>query len=571
MYDQIFSLPFGINWWWSDLLNVWLTLIHKIPLKIYIGFSKTDLSLNDKSHTIIYNNIIFYNIWEKKYQVTSIDQYIPYFSSLQTYCLNYFKNNNISGCYKVGFFCELNRDVDLWFDACVIILIATFLYSLIHPIVLSDNDGDTSLTVEELLYNEQYSYQHILKLTLLIQQSFPELISSSIYTYLFWLFFNSIDPIVSYFPKFHYPNNISMQQYSINDFSCFRFSQFVGSTNTSTYIPFVFWIIYINLCPLVNTYHSYPVINYVQRFFDYISHQLPYKTWPLLLDFPDYDLLQHNHNILFFKEILKFLFQFWHSYYFQSKYDLFNLTLHALRTITFLNFFISMNYTRWFVTYFIENLIFQWSLLQTIITPTAYYMNQSYVFLSNTTDQFNSYINDFKSLSWLNHKILYSNITDWVQYEWLKYEQDNLWWTIKSLYKFKEIFVLEIIGDKSLYWKYAELITHDIDVIFDLVRNKVLVNNVYLTSKHLSSQVWLIDMFLILKRNSFEDILNTDLPKSTYSNNKTELLWKIITPFKRVLSHLLWKSLHLHAKWSITNFVIECDTSDIRFAFLHRN
>jgi hypothetical protein len=57
---------------------------------------------------------------------------------------------------------------------------------------------------------------------------------------------------------------------------------------------------------------------------------------------------------------------------------------------------------------------------------------------------------------------------------------------------------------------------------------------VKLTSKEIHSQNTTIDMLRILMDNIGKEVSNTKLPVSTYSQNKNEILGKVVLPIRKL-------------------------------------
>lgn len=72
-------------------------------------------------------------------------------------------------------------------------------------------------------------------------------------------------------------------------------------------------------------------------------------------------------------------------------------------------------------------------------------------------------------------------------------------------------------------------------LVLDLINKKIYLDWEKLTSKHIHSQNTTIDILKKLLSYKWKDISNKDLPKSSYSTNKNEMLWKIIIPLVKLI------------------------------------
>ncbi len=66
-----------------------------------------------------------------------------------------------------------------------------------------------------------------------------------------------------------------------------------------------------------------------------------------------------------------------------------------------------------------------------------------------------------------------------------------------------------------------------------------------LTSADIHSQNTTIDMLRILLENIGQEVSNSKLPVSTYSQNKNEILGKVILPIKKISEKYFSKELSL--------------------------
>ncbi len=66
-----------------------------------------------------------------------------------------------------------------------------------------------------------------------------------------------------------------------------------------------------------------------------------------------------------------------------------------------------------------------------------------------------------------------------------------------------------------------------------------------LTSKDIHSQNTTIDMMTLVMKHMGETVSNQELPISTYSQNKNEILSKVILPIKRLTKEYFDKKLLL--------------------------
>ena len=103
-----------------------------------------------------------------------------------------------------------------------------------------------------------------------------------------------------------------------------------------------------------------------------------------------------------------------------------------------------------------------------------------------------------------------------------------------------------------------------------MLNNKMYVNGRKLTSEDLHSQTATVDILKILIENSGKDISNKDFPISSYSKNKNDMLGKIVLPLIELIEKETGKKLPLICKWSIYEFYLKLNPSDIDIAVVDK-
>lgn len=160
-----------------------------------------------------------------------------------------------------------------------------------------------------------------------------------------------------------------------------------------------------------------------------------------------------------------------------------------------------------------------------------------------------------KYIPWV--KLLYANWLDWVEKEWLKVEQD-LEKNIFSNFIPRNSLVLENINWDSKIIDRDFLEKNYIDwLVLDFISKKIYLDSEKLTSKELHSQNTTIEILEILLKNLWKEVSNKDLPRSSYSTNKNEMIWKIIWPLTKLIEKRKKVKLNLECKWSLSKFYLK--------------
>ncbi|MBC7503417.1 hypothetical protein H7169_00395 [Candidatus Gracilibacteria bacterium] len=110
---------------------------------------------------------------------------------------------------------------------------------------------------------------------------------------------------------------------------------------------------------------------------------------------------------------------------------------------------------------------------------------------------------------------------------------------------------------------YDDMIKNETDcLLLDTIGGRVYLAGTKLTSKEIHSQNTTIDMLKLLLENIGKEIPNTMLPVSTYSQNKNEILSKIVLPIKKITKAAFGKELELTCSGGITEYYLKLDRDE---------
>lgn len=88
---------------------------------------------------------------------------------------------------------------------------------------------------------------------------------------------------------------------------------------------------------------------------------------------------------------------------------------------------------------------------------------------------------------------------------------------------------------KSYFGDYDGIVAKENDcILLDTIGSKIFVRGLRLTSKEIHSQTTTIDMMKLLLENVGKEIPNSALPSSSYSQNKNELVGKVVLPMRKI-------------------------------------
>jgi len=92
------------------------------------------------------------------------------------------------------------------------------------------------------------------------------------------------------------------------------------------------------------------------------------------------------------------------------------------------------------------------------------------------------------------------------------------------------------------------------DILLDLGKMKLMVGGQAVSSKDLHSQSALVELLSMCLESPQQRVANSNMPRSSYAQNKHELMSKVVLPFKRLLKKRLNKEISLEAEGSTSVF-----------------
>lgn len=102
---------------------------------------------------------------------------------------------------------------------------------------------------------------------------------------------------------------------------------------------------------------------------------------------------------------------------------------------------------------------------------------------------------------------------------------------------------------------FQQMVGHQ-DIIFDSIDNTVITRGQRLTSQEIHSASATIQIFDVLIKRCGQAVKNSDLPESTYAQDRNELQSKIITPLNQALMKRLGRRLPVKITGGVTEFTI---------------
>jgi hypothetical protein len=157
----------------------------------------------------------------------------------------------------------------------------------------------------------------------------------------------------------------------------------------------------------------------------------------------------------------------------------------------------------------------------------------------------------------------YCSWADWYSQDWISLNQD----LSKNIYS-------DFVKSGSVLYKdnkwnsyiddYDNIIKKEKWILIDVVGKKIYINWKELNSKYLHSKSTTIEILEHLVVNHGEKLNNSDLPASSYSKQRNQMVGKIILPFKEMVKELFDRDLKLECTWNLYEYDIVLDEKIIK-------
>ncbi len=110
---------------------------------------------------------------------------------------------------------------------------------------------------------------------------------------------------------------------------------------------------------------------------------------------------------------------------------------------------------------------------------------------------------------------------------------------------------------------YHSVIDNEIHgILLDTITGRIYIQWIKLTSKEIHSQNTTIDMLRLLLENMGQEVSNSELPVSTYSQNKNEILSKVVLPIKKITKEYFGTEISLSCSGGITDYFLRLQRDD---------
>ncbi len=396
-------------------------------------------------------------------------------------------------------------------------------------------------------------------------------------------FFDSYYPIVSF--KENIDNNIKNIDLKTVKIYWYRLNNIEKNLASVPFLPLDYWLVYswrpVLVDHILNTNNesfnwTKDIKQKVKKYFwKNINEILPIRKPKFYSTFiePEEDIFKETYGRIMWAislEILNIISKLYSAWYTESNMMTFISAINKIRHWNYITRKWSKSFTTFLDNIFTNFWAISWVLWLAPNDTNIMWWNAIFVLpLEWYRKEFlNSIKETKKNIVWL--KIIYANWLDWLENRWFIIEQD-LENNIFSEFVSRNSIILKKSNWETKIIDYDYLNKLELDwLTLDLVNRKIYLDWEKLTSKQIHSQNTTIDILEILLKNIWKDISNKDLPKSSYTSNKNEMLWKIVLPLLKLIEKDKKIKFPLICKWSLWDFYMKLKLSDLEINIIKK-
>ena len=573
----IVSAPFVMNRSW-DVLNNYtgVSIKQKIPLRIYMWYTR------NPSSQIKLKKITHLDINEDSFIQSNILEYAPYFTDLQKEIQRKYAHLvQDSWGIEINILSELPRGVGLGFWSILTLLLSTLFQRIQETVLPSQIQSFAGQNINDLLSDQYSSFYQLFLESLDLDKHMYGMISSG--TKLA-AFFDTYYPVVSFCEDFD--KNTIHANVSNKRFFGFKMNDLFPGCKAVPYSPIDYGLIYSGKPVLLeqiagnqyksNTLSAKEIKTECKNLFGDYLQEIPLQQRPRFykhLIAPETDEFELIYGKIM--GIISLKIMYFMSKMYADGYDEDNVMwlLDALRkrrqtdcvtrdsSSTFLNM----------IKHFLENFhaapknfsicpndstIMGWSLI--FAAPLEWFRDTLSESIHQTATQCSG------------TKLLYTNRIDGTEHHGLKIEQDLKYNIFSDFLEPTNCIVRRVNGKVLIADCEASIENHKSWLLLDTLHNRIYLNGEKLTSQDLHSQSATIEVIKILIQNLWQEVDCKQFPPSTYSKNKNEMVSKIVLPLMDLVEKKTGKRLQLICKWSLYDFYMKLNVSDVDIAVISR-
>lgn len=573
----IVSTPFILNRS-GDILNNYsgVGIKQKIPLRMYMGYTRS------ATKWISVNKIYHLDISEYQFIESNAVEYAPYFTDINKELEKKY-GKLISGDegIQINILSELPRGVWLGFGSILALLLAVVVQKISWNI---DSKNIEELKIKNINEALDDSYNVLYKIlidALHFDKSIYDMISTA--TKLA-TFFDGYYPIVSFSEDGD--KSLLPEAEVVKRCYGFRLNDLFKWLRENPYLPIDYGIIYSwkpvlleqiagnnyktnqnisktiksDMKKLMGDYFSNFHPNRIPRFYKYL----------IAPETDEFDMTYGKLMGAISLKILYYMSKIYSEAYEETHMLQFLESLTKLRQADCVTRNSSTNFLK-FIKTFLEN--FHGPQMSISLSPNDSTIMWWSLSFAMPLEGFRKMVVDAvdkTNMDFVGSKLIYANWIDGVEHEGLKFEQDIATGIYSEFLDSSSCILKMADGNMQIGNCDTTIKNYKKWILLDMLNNKIYINGRKLTSEDLHSQTGTVDILKILIENPGKDISNKDFPVSSYSKNKNDMLGKIVLPLIELIEKETGKKLPLICKWSIYEFYLKLNPSDIDIAIIDK-
>lgn len=540
--EIVISIPFGLRYTGNDRNpSTSISIMSKLPIRIYLGITEID------SDDLQFGSLYYYDTHEENFISTLSMAYIPYLNNLQTE-LNKIAKDILwdqMRWYRFSFLSEVSRGVLTWFESNIAALTAFWLFYL--------TDTDSISRISSLSADDYNAYLHRENLDLFRSFHVAAQFENILYWKLAWQHLWA--PMI-----FHDNRALIMMHSWEKNHPPFLFSIDGNSQMKNKSIPLDFSIVYSGK-PAMSDQIANTIDNNVSWEgqaliqLNRLTHSL-FKDLPWFQQPGIYRILETswNTNLLddFYNRIstsvsVEIFYMLQKLYLWNYTENAIKLCIEALDKMLYRSLITESSSSSF--QEFIKNLRFHFHAKEWLyaIVPlnTSIMWGSVCVFtpIEGFRWQFSKSVIETQK-KFPDARVIYSSWNDGNSENGILIEQDTVGNKYSQFLHYDTAILDRIWRGKKL-WRYENLITWDEDILFDTIKNKIIIAWVRLTSAEIHSQTTAIVILRHLFLHPNEKISAYTFGTSSYTLSRHEMNNKIIQPIIRQLLLKTGKKLHI--------------------------
>jgi len=573
----VFSTPFIINRS-GDVINNYsgVSIKQKIPLRMYMGYARSN------TKWISVNKIYHLDIGEYQFIESNAIEYAPYFDDINKELeKKYGKLLSEGEGIQINILSELPRGVGLGFGSMLALLLSVVIQRSIGNIDIHDIEALKSKNINEVLDDSHNTFHKIMADALCFDKLIYGMISTG--TKL-TTFFDGYYPVVSFSEDGD--KSLLPEEEIVKRCYGFRLNQLFKGLRDNPYVPIDYGIVYSGKPVLLeqiagSNYKTNKTINTTiksdfKKLFGGLFSNLHINRIPWFYKYliaPETDEFDMTYGKLMWSismRILHYMSKIYSEAYEEDHILQFFESLRKYRQADCVTRKSSKTYLK-FIKIFLES--FHGPQGYISLSPNDSTIMWWCVIVTMPLEGFRKTLMsavDKIGVEFVCSKTIYLNRVDGVEREWIKCEQD-IGSGIYSEFLDSSSCVLKTSDGKVKLGDCEKMINdHKQGILLDMINNKIYIHGRKLTSSDLHSQTATVDILKILIENIGKDVSNKEFSTSSYSKNKNDMQGKIIIPLIELVQKEFNKKMPLVCKWSLYDFYVKLNPSDIEIAVIDK-